>query len=81
MSTQRLRNVLQTDRIVFDKTELNCVVTVTACRALCLDDDTRSRFDDSDRRYRSVFREDLRHSDFSTNDSANHTFPFWILDF
>src|SRR5688500_2529621 len=81
MSAKGLRHVLQTDRHVFDKPELDRIIAVTPRCAFCLDDDTWSRFDDGDLCYRSVLRKELRHSEFSTNDSANHTFPFWILDF
>src|SRR5687768_13102291 len=81
MAAKRLRHVLQTDRHVFDKPKLDRVIAITPRGAFCLDDDARSCFDDRDRRYRSVLRKELRHSEFSTNDSANHTFSFWILDF
>src|SRR5215204_91004 len=39
MSAKRLRNVLQTNRAIFYKAELNGVVAVTASRAFRLDDD------------------------------------------
>src|SRR5829696_6595275 len=79
MSAKRLRHVLQTNRAVLDEAELDGIIAITSGGAFHLDDNTRSRFDDGHRRYRSVLREDLRHSDFSSNDSANHNFS--ILDF
>ena len=49
-------------------------LTVGAGCTLRLNYDTRSRLDNGHGRYRSVFREELRHSKFSTNDSAYHIF-------
>jgi hypothetical protein len=74
MSAKRLRHILGPNRFVFYKAKLDSVVTVLSGGAFCLDNDAWAGFDHSNRSYRAILTKYLRHSDFSTNDSANHNF-------
>ena len=72
VAAHRLGNVLQLDRLIVDQAELHGVVTVRAAGRFLLHDDARPSLDDRHRSYRAVRREDLRHADFSSDDSVNH---------
>jgi hypothetical protein len=67
-----LINVLQLDGLVFDKAKLNSVVAVFSASRLLLHHDARPGLNDSHRRDRSIGCEQLRHPNFSSDDSVNH---------
>ncbi len=75
VAAKRLGHIFQTDRLVFDEAQLNGVVTVPACSTFSLDDDTGPGLDDRDRSNGAILSKELRHSHFSTNDSAYHNDP------
>jgi len=64
--------VLKTNRLLFDKSKLDSVVTIASRDTLCLDHNAGSRFDDRHGGNRAVLSEELRHTHFSANASTDH---------
>ena len=72
VATHRLIDVLQPNRLVFNKSELNSVIAVASRSGLFLHDDTGTSLDDRHRSDSSIRRKDLCHTDLFTDDSVNH---------
>src|SRR5687767_2483276 len=81
VTTHWLSHVFQLHRLFVDQAQLHGVVAIGSSRRLLLHNHAGTRFDHSYRCNRSVSSEELRHTDFSTDDSVNHDFRFLISDF
>src|SRR2546421_385373 len=74
VSPHRLGDVLQFRRSLINQADLHRVITISPGRRLLLYYDAWSSLDDRHRCNSAIRRENLRHADFSSDDSVNHWF-------
>src|SRR5712691_5489055 len=69
VAAHRLSNVFQLDRFLVDEAHLHGVVTISSGRSFLLHHDTWSSLNHGDGRDHAVSRKNLRHANFSSDDS------------
>src|SRR4030095_6168277 len=72
VSAHRLADVLQFRWFVVNESQVHCVGTLAPSRIFLLPHNARSCLNNCDRGNRAISRKDLRHADFSSDDSVNH---------
>src|SRR5687767_1474808 len=72
VTAHRLCHILQLERLLIDQAQLDCVIAVWTGGGLLLHNDARTRLNNRHGRNRAVRSENLRHANFSTDDSVNH---------
>src|ERR1700741_3705073 len=72
VAAHRLGHVLQLDGLFVDESYLHRVVTISSGCSFLLHHDTGTSLNHGDWRNHAVRRKDLRHANFSSDDSVNH---------